>query len=55
MDHKTKGLCFRYGKRFNPLYQCSEKALNMVIMGGEDEEVLALKLEREDGRKREIR
>lgn len=38
MDQKSKGLCFRCGEKFHPLYQCKERQLRLLILG-DDEKV----------------
>lgn len=36
MDRKAKGLCFRCGKKFHPLYQCPNRSLHVMILGDDE-------------------
>lgn len=53
MDRKACGLCFRCGKRFHPLHQCTDKQLCLVILGegemiNEEDEVIAIEPKEEE-------
>ncbi|KAK2455764.1 hypothetical protein QL285_003186 [Trifolium repens] len=53
MDRKARGLCFRCGERYNPLHQCAEKQLRLVILNDDETvndagEIIAIELQKED-------
>lgn len=49
MEQRSKGLCFRCGEKYHPLYQCIEKQLRLEILGddetiNEEDEVIAIEI-----------